>query len=128
FLWREDLHAEAPRLRDGTPRQVQASESGRKAEIVLNSRTKSGLAAGGFALDDHRAQAFACAIHSGGKPGRAPADDGQIVEIGLGMRAKANLSATAGRGGSGRRVPSGKRIRGSFSASGPSESISPRTS
>ncbi len=91
FLWREDLHTEAPRLRDGTPRQVQASESGRKPEIVLNSRTKPGLAAGGFALDDHRAQAFACPIHSGGKPRRAPAHDGEIVEIGLGMRAKANF-------------------------------------
>src|ERR1700694_764796 len=52
FLWREDLHAEAPRLRDRTPRQVQASEAGRKAEMVPNSRTKSGLATGGLGVAD----------------------------------------------------------------------------
>src|SRR5260370_37078326 len=37
LLWRKNLHAEAPRLRNGTPREIIAAEPGRKAEIVLNS-------------------------------------------------------------------------------------------
>src|SRR6266436_1379560 len=82
FLRREDLHAKAPRLRDSTTRQVKAGEPGRKAEIILNPRTKSGLASRRFALDDHRAQAFAGSIHGGSKPRRTSANDGKIVELG----------------------------------------------
>src|SRR5260370_927317 len=82
FLWRENLDAEAPRLCNGTPRQVTAAKSGWKAEIVLNSRTKSGLSARRFAFDHHRSQAFARTIYSGGKPRRSSSDDGEIVEVG----------------------------------------------
>ena len=91
FLRREDLHAKAPRLRNSTTRQVKAGEPGRKAEIILNPRTKSGLASRRFALDDHRAQALARAIHSRGKSRGTAANDSEIIEIRLGMHAKADF-------------------------------------
>ncbi len=91
FLRREDLHAKAPRLRDGTARQVQPGKSGRKTEIVLNPRTKSGLASRRFALDDHRSQALARAINSRGKSRGTAANDSEIIEIRLGMHAKTDF-------------------------------------
>src|SRR5260370_8657737 len=55
FLWREDLPAEAPRLRDRPPRQVTAADSRRKAEVVLNSPTRSCFASGRSSLHHHLA-------------------------------------------------------------------------
>src|SRR5689334_4003545 len=44
FLRRDNLNTETPRLRYGTAGQVKAGESGRKAEIVLDTRTQTRLA------------------------------------------------------------------------------------
>src|SRR5207247_9153327 len=79
--------------------KVEASESGRKAEIVLDSRTQAGLASWRFAFDDYRAQAFARAVDSGGKPGGTTADNGKIVEVGLGVCAKPDFIRNGWKGG-----------------------------
>ena len=57
LLRSENFHSEAPGLGHGAPRQVAAAQSGRKAEVVLNARAHSRLAARRFHFDQHRAAA-----------------------------------------------------------------------
>ena len=58
LLRRQDLDVEAPRLRDGAPREVAAREPGRKPEIVLDAARRAGLTARRFTLDQHGPQSF----------------------------------------------------------------------
>src|SRR5256884_1993699 len=47
----------------------RSRKAGRKAEIIFDARAQARLAARSFALDDHGTQAFARAVHGGGKSG-----------------------------------------------------------
>ena len=71
----EDLRAEPPRLLQRAAGQLVARDAGREAEVVLDPRRGAGLAARRLALDDDRAQALRRAVHRGGQPRRAGADD-----------------------------------------------------
>ncbi len=96
ILRRENFDAEAAGLRHGAESQVGAGESRGKAEIVFDARAEAGLAAGRFALDHHRAQAFGCAINGRGEARWAAADDGQIVEICQRVRAQTDFVGNCG--------------------------------
>ena len=91
FLRSDNLHAEALRLHHRAARQVAAAQTGRKAEIVFDARAQAGLSAGSFAIDHHRLQPFGRAIHRSRQTARAAADDGEVVELGVGARLQADL-------------------------------------
>jgi hypothetical protein len=79
----EDLRAEPPGLRGRAMRRVGAAETAREAQVVLDSRAGSGLAARRVPLDEHGTQAFRCGVDRAGQPGRTTADDDEIVELPL---------------------------------------------
>src|SRR5262245_64213921 len=80
-LRRQCLYAEAPRLRDRAPRQIGAAQPGWKAEVVLDARTGSRLAAGRLPLHHYRLQPFASAINRRPQARRTAADDNQVVNF-----------------------------------------------
>src|SRR5229473_3581515 len=92
FLGREDLHIKAPCLRHRTTRQIAAAQSRRESQIVFNARAEACLAAGRFALHNHRAQSFRCSINGSGKTRGATADDCEIVKIGLRLGVQTELA------------------------------------
>ena len=67
-----------------------------------------------FAFDDYRAQAFARAVDSGGKPGGTTADDGKIVEVGLGVCAKPDFIRNSGQRRLRKARPVGKQNQWKF--------------
>ncbi len=98
LLDREQLGAEAARLVVRAAREVGAREPVGEAEVVLDPRGLAGLAAGRLALHEHGAQALRGAVHGGGEPGRAAADDDQVVEVELGVRRQAEAPGELERG------------------------------
>ena len=85
----EDLGAEPPRLLQRAARQLVARHARREAQVVLDPRRGAGLAAGRLALDHDRAQALRCAVHGGGQPRGAGADDHRVVLGGGGVGGEA---------------------------------------
>src|SRR5580698_799515 len=83
FLWRKNLHSETLRLDYCASGEIASAESGRKSQIVLNPRTHSRLAAGRFAFNHHRMQAFRCAVDGCREARWAAAHNCQIVKVGL---------------------------------------------
>jgi hypothetical protein len=84
FLGREDLRSEAPGLSDGPARQVVAAQAGRKAQIVFDPRTESGLTARSFAFHDHCFKTLRSAVHARSQPRGSAPDNHQIEEVGIG--------------------------------------------
>ena len=85
LLDRQQLGAEAARLVVRAAGEVGAGEAVREAEVVLDPRALAGLAAGRLALHEHGAQPLGRAVHRRREPGRAAADDDQVVEVELGL-------------------------------------------
>src|SRR5256884_10019576 len=85
----------------------RSRKAGRKAEIIFDARAQARLAARSFALDDHGTQAFARAVHGGGKSGGTASYDDEIVKIGLRAGAEANFVRDGGQQGLGEARPVG---------------------
>lgn len=76
---RQDLRPEPPRLLQRPAGELVARDAVRKAEIVLDARRRSRLAAGRLALHDQGAQPLGCAVDRGREAGGAAADDHGVV-------------------------------------------------
>ena len=61
--------------------ELGAGDAVGEAEVVLDPRALPGLAAGGVPLDEHGAQALRRAVDRRAQPGRAAADDDEVVEV-----------------------------------------------
>jgi hypothetical protein len=75
------------RARTSAPEQRVAHEfragyAQGEPEIVLDPRTRAGLATGGNALDDQHVETFGRRIHGGSEARRSRADHNQIVQLG----------------------------------------------
>ena len=77
----EQLGAELDRLPPGPVGELGAGDAVGEAEVVLDPRALPGLPAGGHPLDQHRAQPLGRAVDRRAEPGRAAADDDQVVEV-----------------------------------------------
>ncbi len=75
----DDLGAEPSRLQQRATRQRVAGDARRKAEIILDSRRRPGLAAGCLALDRDRPEALRRPVHGGCEACRPGADDHGVV-------------------------------------------------
>ena len=60
--------------------QLGAGDAGREAEVVLDPGRGAGLPAGGDRVEHDRRQPFGGAVHGGGEPGRARADDDEVAQ------------------------------------------------
>ena len=98
----QDLGAEPAGLAERAAAELVAGDAVREAEVVLDARRGLGLAAGGLALDDERAQALGGAVDRGGEAGRAAADDDRVVVAGAGRGAGRGAAASVARVGRGR--------------------------
>ena len=96
----EHLGAELHRLPPGPLGELRAGHAVGEAEVVLDPRALPGLPAGGGPLDQHGPQPLGRAVHRRAEPGRAAADDHQVVEV-LGRRG--GQPDAAGQLGVGRR-------------------------
>src|SRR6266699_2420367 len=76
----DDLGAKTLRLRHGTTRQLSPAHSCRKAQVVLDTRTRSRLTARSLLLHKQGAQSLGGTIDSRGKPCWTGADDDQVVK------------------------------------------------
>jgi hypothetical protein len=65
-------------LRDGSTRQLDARDSSREAEVILDPAGGSSLATESGALDDQRVEPFGGAVHGGGESRGAAADHEQV--------------------------------------------------
>ena len=81
FERHEKLGAKPLRLRHGAPRQLAAADAGRKPEVVLDPRTGARLPARRVPVEQQRPQPFRRAVHGRREPGRAGADDHQVVQV-----------------------------------------------
>ena len=79
-----DVGAEFLRLVEGARGQRLAGNAGRKTEIVLDPRAGAGLAAEGARIEHRDREAFGGRIDRGREPGRAAADDRDVVDLVLG--------------------------------------------
>ena len=93
------LGTEPPGLRHGAMGEVGAGEALREPEVVLDRRTLARLTARGLTLDHHGLQSLRRAVDRGGEPGRAGADDAQVVEGLLGAGAQAERGGEVEGGG-----------------------------
>ena len=82
--------------------QFSAADAVRKAGIVLDPRTRTGLAAGRVPLAHQRTKPLRRRIHSGRKTRRPGADDNHVVELTAGRRrqtrTRGQLGAPVSRG------------------------------
>ncbi len=108
----EDFHTESACLGHGAAGEIVAAESGRKTEIVLDPGAEPSLAAGRFAFDHDRAEAFAGAINGGSESSGAAADNSEVIEAGLRVRAQADLFGHGGQGRLGEPRAIGKKNQG----------------
>ena len=76
-----ELGAEAAGLVGRPLGEVGALEAAREAEVVLDPARLAGLAARGLALDHDGAQPLGRAVDGRGEPGRAAADDDEVVVV-----------------------------------------------
>ena len=79
----QQLGAEAERLPPGPVGQLIAGHAVGKAEVVLDPRALAGLAAGRRPFHDDGLQSLRGRVHRRAEPGRAAADDHQVVELAL---------------------------------------------
>ena len=93
----EQLGAELDRLAAGPVGELRAGDAVGEAEVVLDPAALPGLAAGRRALDQHGAQALGGAVDGRAEPGRAAADDDQVVEVGRRRRWSARRARRARR-------------------------------
>ena len=77
----QDLRAELLRLDEGASGQRLARDSGRKAEVVLDARAGTGLAAEGPAIEHDDAKAFRGRVDRGGEARRPGADHGDVEQL-----------------------------------------------
>ena len=111
------LGAEPARLRRRAVREVRAAQPVREAEVVLDAGALAGLPARCVAFDDGGVQPFRRAVDRGRQPGRAGADDDEVVERRLapssGARGRRRSRARSRRAGRCRRsgAPAGVRRR-----------------
>ena len=82
---RQDLDAEPLGLGHAAAREVGAGEAGREAEVVLDPARRAGLPAGRLALQEHGLEPLARPVHRRRQPRRPAADDGEVVELALGL-------------------------------------------
>ena len=75
---RRRASVELARLGDGAARELGAADSGGKAEVVLDSSGRPGLASERGALDDERVEPFGGAVDRGCEACRTGADDQQV--------------------------------------------------
>ena len=94
----EQLGPEAARLVVRAAGEVGARQAVREAEVVLDPRALPGLAARRGALDEHGPQPLRGAVDRGGEPGRAAADDHEVVEVEHGARGEAEPVGELERG------------------------------
>src|SRR6185503_9980262 len=87
----QEFDAEALRLRQGTSSEILAAETSRKAQIILNSGTHTGLSTGCFPFDQHGLEPFRSTVDGSGQAGRPSADDDEIIERLFGLHAKADF-------------------------------------
>ncbi len=85
FLGGDELGVELDRLPSCSVGELCARKAIGEAEVVLDSRTLAGLAAGGGALDENGLESLGRAVHRGRQARRAAADHDEVVEI-LGRR------------------------------------------
>ena len=78
----EHLGAELRGLAAGPVGELGAGHAVGEAEVVLDPRALPGLPAGRLALDEHGAQALRRPVDGAAQPGRAAADDDEVVEVG----------------------------------------------
>ena len=64
----------------GARHQGEASDAGRKAEIIFDAGGGAGLAAEAAAVEHDSGQPFGRGIHRGGKPGGPGADHGNVID------------------------------------------------
>ena len=77
----DQFGAELLRLPARALGQLAAGHPVGKAQVVLDPRALAGLAAGGGAFDEHRAQSLGGAVDGGGQARGAAADHDQVVEL-----------------------------------------------
>ena len=116
---REHLRAETLGLRGRPAGEVGAREPHRETQVVLDPRALARLPARRLALDQHRPQALRCAVHRGGQPGRAAADDHQVVERHLGPVADPGRARRAPPSSAPQRLTAGSNTSGSRAAAPP---------
>ena len=75
------LGAELGGLAAGAVGQLGAGDAVGEAEVVLDPAALPGLPARGLPLDEHGAQPLGRAVDGGAQPGRAAADDHEVVEL-----------------------------------------------
>ena len=95
----DELGAELLRLLPCPLGELAARHPVRKAQVILDPRALARLAAGRSAFDQHRPQPLRCAVHRGGQPRRAAADDDQVVELLRRCGGQAQLAGKLGVGG-----------------------------
>ncbi len=109
FLGRKNFDSKSPGLHHGAPRQVAATQSVGKSEIVLNARAHSRLAARSLTLDHHRVQAFGRSIDCSRQARRPSAHDRQIVKAGLRSSSQSDFLSDIGRNTLQKLCPIGKQ-------------------
>src|ERR1700751_2451618 len=77
--WYQHFRAEFLRLHERTTRERLTRDAGRKSEIVLDARTRAGLATERTALYDNDPQSFRRCVTRGGEPG-SPRPDHRDIE------------------------------------------------
>ncbi len=94
----QHLGPELGRLPAGPLGQLRPGHPVREAEVVLDPRALARLPSGRGALDQHRAQPLGRAVHRRAQPGRAAADDDQVVEVLGGRGGQSHLAGQLGVG------------------------------
>ena len=77
----QNFSPQPPCLLKGTTRKLVAGYAARKAEVILDSRRRSGLSAGRLSLDHNGAKPFGCPVDRRGKASR-PTTDNRNIEFG----------------------------------------------
>ena len=117
----EDLGAELGRLPPGPVGELGARTRRRGSRGSSRSASSARPGRRWPALDQHGAQALGRAVHGRAEPGRAAADDDEVVEVGRRAWSTGPTCAASSAVGRARRraVPSGVTTSGSASPSGP---------
>ena len=82
----DQLRSKTGRLGNRSSGQISAADALGKSEVVLDARTRPGLAAWRLSFEEYGRQALGGAIHSCSESGRSAADDREVVERRLGRR------------------------------------------
>jgi hypothetical protein len=74
-----DLRTELQCLVEGAPGQCHAGDAGGEAQIILDPRRRSGLAADGALVQHQHRQALGRGVDRGGEAGGAGADHRHVI-------------------------------------------------